>query len=77
MTFSGSGSTIRYPDLNCAGSLRPSGFDGNARVYIEEITKGGCDNGGRWEVTVLSDVSLDATYSPPSGKYIVVGSFLR
>ncbi len=72
MTFSSSGSTVRYPDLGCAGRLRPDGFDGDARVYYEEISTGSCDDGGGWKVVVTGPSHLEATYSPPSGKYIVV-----
>lgn len=72
MTFSGGGSTVRYPALGCSGRLRPNGFSGDARVYVEEISVGHCDDGGTWKVTVRNDAELSASYSPRSGKYIVV-----
>ena len=77
MTFSGSGSTVRYPDLGCAGVLRPIGFDGGRRVYREEMTTGRCDNSGTWQVSVVSGTQVSGSYSPPSGRYVVTAELSR
>lgn len=77
MTYSGAGSTIRYPELGCTGNLIPQGFNEGRRVYTEVITSGTCDNNGTWEVDVQSDYHLEATYRPQSGRYFVVASVDR
>ena len=77
MTFSGGGSTVRYPGLGCAGVLRPAGFDGGRRVYREEMTTGRCDNSGTWQVTVVSGTQVSGSYCPPSGRYVVTAELSR
>lgn len=77
MVFSAAGSTVRYPELSCAGNLVPNGFNNGKRVYTEVITSGNCDNNGTWEVDVQSDYHLEATYFPLSGRYLVTAELDR
>jgi hypothetical protein len=71
MTFSSSGSSVAYPGVGCAGKLLPTGFDGQRRVYQEQITSGPCDNGGVWRVLVVSSDRLEAGWTLPSQDYTV------
>jgi len=77
MTFSSSGSSVEYPTLECAGILRPLGFDGPDRLYEEEIESGHCDDGGLWRVYVEGASQLVATWSRPSSDYTVAAVLLR
>jgi hypothetical protein len=71
MTFSASGSYVRYPALACEGTLRPIGFDGNFRVYEESISSGHCDTGGTWHVLVEDSTQLSVTWARPAATYTV------
>jgi hypothetical protein len=77
MTFSSSGSTVSYPSLNCAGRLTPQGFNGGRRVYRESITSGHCDDGGIWEIEVVSDVKLRANWTHSGVSYSVSATLSR
>lgn len=76
MTFSSQGSYVSYPSLGCNGTLRPTGFSGDARVYREVITEGHCDRGGTWKVTAAGR-SIDAVWELATTDYVVAGTLTR
>lgn len=47
MTVSDRGGTTDYPELNCAGRLTPVGSSNGYAFFIETITHGRLDKGGR------------------------------
>lgn len=71
MSFSSSGSRVIYPTLGCGGVLQPLGFQGESRVYKEEVTSGHCDSGGTWLVHVDGPTTIEAAWSLPSASYTV------
>lgn len=71
MTFSSTGSYVAYPTLGCEGRLQPTGFDGDDRVYEEQITAGHCDDGGTWLVHVEGPTTLEAAWFLSSASYAV------
>lgn len=70
LSFAAGASTVSYPELGCRGTLTPTGWRGQARIYAEQITDGGCDQGGTWLVLVLDDTRVTAVYSPAGGRYL-------
>lgn len=77
MTFSAAGSSINYPSLGCSGRLIPQGFKDGRRVYRETITSGHCDDGGSWEVEVVSENKLRVNWTQASTDYIVSATLVR
>ncbi|MCD2261525.1 hypothetical protein K3888_02310 [Dietzia aurantiaca] len=77
MSFSSAGSGVSYPNSGCRGALIPTGDQGGARVYREEIYSGACDPTGTWLITRGSDTGISAEYQPPAGEYIVEGRLTR
>lgn len=79
MSISGDGSFVTYPTLNCKARLIPTGFDGDSRIYREELVygQGTCDEGGTWWVLVLGPDELEVRYSPASGRYRIDGNLFR
>jgi hypothetical protein len=47
LVFSGSGAETRYPDLDCIGKLTRVGSSKSYVFFVETITKGQADKGGR------------------------------
>ena len=77
MSFSSGGSSVDYPTLNCHGTLRPDGFKGSRRLYIEEITRGHCDSGGTWSVLRQAPNQLLADWTLGTQDYGVAVTLTR
>ncbi len=71
MSFSSTGSQINYASFPCSATLRPTGWDGDKRTYLESNLSGPCDKNGTWAIEVQSDSTLYGVYTPPSRRYTV------
>jgi hypothetical protein len=76
MSFSSSGASVSYPDLQCSGRLAPRGGDGGSRVYAERIRRGSCRE-GRWTVRGLAGGDLVVDWRADDGAYRVTGRLAR